>query len=75
MTTATLRLSTPISTSRAAAPRKSFLARFYDALVEARMRQAMRELAMHRHLIPEDMLKKAGYAATASNDGAYPFTR
>ena len=39
------------------------------------MRQAMREIAMHRHLIPEDMLKKAGYTATASNDGAYPFTR
>jgi len=74
MTTATLRLSTPISTRRAA-PRKGFLARFYDAFVEARMRAAMRELAMHRHLIPEDMLKKAGYMATASNDGAYPFTR
>ena len=74
MTTATLRLSTPISASRAA-PRKGFLARFYDAMVEARMRQALREIAMHRHLIPEDMLKKAGYTATASNDSAYPFTR
>ena len=39
------------------------------------MRQAMRELAMHRHLIPEHMLKNAGYMATASNDGAFPFTR
>jgi hypothetical protein len=73
MTTATLRLSTPISAERT--PRKSLLARLYHAFVEARMRAAMRELAMHRHLIPEDMLKKAGYTATASNDGAYPFTR
>jgi hypothetical protein len=74
MTTATLRLSTPIPATRTA-PRKSFLARLYDAFVEARMRAAMRELAMHRHLIPEDVLKKAGYIATASNDSAYPFTR
>ncbi len=73
MTTATLRLTTPISDERT--PRKSFLARLYHAFVEARMRAAMRELAMHRHLIPEDVLKRAGYAATASNDGAYPFTR
>ena len=74
MTTATLRLSTPIPATRAA-PRKSFLARFYDAFVEARMRQALRELALHRHLIPEEVLKKAGYTATVSDDGAYPFTR
>ena len=74
MTTATLRLSTPVSTGRAV-PRRGFLARFYDAVIEARMRQAMRELAMHRHLIPDDMLKKAGYTATASNDSTYPFTR
>jgi hypothetical protein len=37
---------------KAAASRKGLLARFYDALIEARMRQAMRELAMHRHLMP-----------------------
>lgn len=74
MTTATLRLSTPVSATRTA-PGKGFFARFYDALIEARMRAAMREIAMHRHLIPEDMLKKAGYTASASNDGAYPFTR
>jgi hypothetical protein len=74
MTTATLRLSIPASAARTA-PRKGFLARFYDAFIEARMRAAMRELARHRHLIPEDVLKKAGYTASASNDGAYPFTR
>ena len=74
MTTATLRLSTPIPATRTP-PRKSFLARFYDAVVEARMRQALRELALHRHLIPEDVLKKAGYTATVSDDAAYPFTR
>jgi len=74
MTTATLRLSTPIPATRTPL-RKSFLARFYDAFVEARMRQALRELALHRHLIPEEVLKKAGYTATVSDDAAYPFTR
>ncbi|HKS65178.1 MAG TPA: hypothetical protein VJT13_25980 [Xanthobacteraceae bacterium] len=74
MTTATLRISTPIPATRKA-PRKSLLARMYDAFIEARMRAALREIAMRRHLVPEDVLKKAGYTATASNDSAYPFTR
>ena len=73
MTTATLRLSTPISAGRT--PRKSLLTRLYHAFIKARMRAAMREIAMHRHLIPEDMLKKAGYIATVSDDATYPFTR
>ena len=74
MTTATLRISTPIPATRKA-PRKGYLARMYDAFIEARMRAALREIAMRRHLVPEDVLKKAGYTATASNDSAYPFTR
>jgi len=40
--------------TQAAASGKSLLARFFDAMVEARMRQATRELAMHRHLLPEN---------------------
>jgi hypothetical protein len=47
-------------------------------MAEARMRQAIRELAMHRNLVPEDLLKKYGYAANAAtlrDDSAYPFTR
>jgi hypothetical protein len=63
MSTATLRYSGPLaeakSSGNAAAPKaaasgKSLFARFYDALIEARMRQAMRELAMQRHLMPEN---------------------
>ena len=30
---------------------KGFFARFMDALIEARMRQARREIALHRHLM------------------------
>jgi hypothetical protein len=77
MTTATLRLSTPLPkvAAKAAPKGRSLLARFYDGIVEARMRQAVRELAMHRHLIPEDVLKATGYEATVTTDSALPFTR
>lgn len=74
MTTATF--SPPaVRPAARSAPRRGWFARFYDAMVEARMRQAVRELAMHRHLVPEDMLKKYGYTATASDDSALPLTR
>jgi hypothetical protein len=74
MTTATLPLFSrlPAAQSR---PKKGLFARMFDAMVEARMRQAVREIAHHRHLLPEDLLKKCGYEATLENDGAYPFTR
>ena len=35
-----------------AAPRKSLFARALDALIEARMQQARREIARHIHLMP-----------------------
>jgi hypothetical protein len=58
MSTAALSYSGPIteakSSPKAAASGKGLFARFYDAMIEARMRQAMRELAMHRHLMPEN---------------------
>ena len=67
MSSATLSYSGPLSDAKsfdqssatpaapkAVASRKGLLVRFYNALVEARMRQAMRELAMHRHLMPEN---------------------
>jgi hypothetical protein len=44
-------------------------------MIEARMRAAMREIAMHRHLLPKKVLEESGYAATLNNDGAYPFTK
>jgi hypothetical protein len=72
MTTATLRLSSGLPAARTAP--KGLLGRLYDALVEARMRQAMREIAMHRHLVPDHILENAGYKATLTNDGALPFT-
>jgi len=74
MTTATLRVSTSLSEARTA-PRKGLFARIYDALIEARMRRAMREIALHRHLVPDHILKSAGAQATPTKDGAVPSTR
>ena len=74
MTAATFHAPTAFAEPRPAAKR-SLLMRFFDAMAEARMRQAVRELAMHRHLVPEDLLKKHGYTATLGDDGAFPFTR
>ena len=54
---------------------EGLFSRIYTAIVEARMRAAMRELAMHRHLVPEDALKKGGYVASLNDDSAFPLTK
>lgn len=74
MTTATLRLSTPLA-QPATAAKQSLPSRIYQAVMAARMRQAVREIAMHRHLLPEELLQQADLRATVTNDGALPFTR
>ena len=74
MTTTTLRISAPLPGVRAE-PRKGVLARLFDALTAARMRQAMREIERHRHLIPPHLLKSSGNTATVSDDSRLPFTR
>jgi hypothetical protein len=74
MTTATLRMPASLPETQKVSG-KGILARFYAAMIEARMRAAMREIAMHRHLLPKDVLEQSGYAATLNNDSAYPFTK
>ncbi len=61
--------------SAARSPKKPFLVRVLDAIVESRMRKAMLDIERFRHLIPEDEVKQAGYTATLSCDAALPFTR
>jgi hypothetical protein len=80
MSTAALRYSGPLTEAKSSAGAKSparakssnkpasgksLLARFFDAMVEARMRQATRELAMHRHLLPENSAEKTDSAFTS----------
>jgi len=74
MAVATLRMPVTLPETRKVTA-KSLFARAYAALIEARMRAAMRELAMYRHLIPEDALKQAGYVASTRDDSAFPFTK
>lgn len=74
MTTATLHMPTALPEARTE-PKRGLLLRFLDAMIEARTRQAMREISMYRHLIPEHLVKGTGYQATVMNDGALPFTR
>ena len=69
--TATVRAKAPAKSAPAG---KSFFARAYAAFVEARMRQAEREIAMHRHLLP-GQLQMAGERLAARSEKDLPFSR
>jgi len=57
---------------KAAAPRKSFWARFMDALIEARMTQARREIALHLDLLPYS-LDERGNRLVKTDSHEMPF--
>lgn len=56
-------------------PEKGFWARVYDGIVEARTRQAEREIRNHLYLIPENGLKSSGYRATLRDSKNLPFVK
>jgi len=58
--------------AEAAAPRKSWFARVLDAMIEARMQQARREIAMHTQLLPYTVDKR-GNRLVKTNSGDMPF--
>jgi hypothetical protein len=64
-----------ISAGTERAPAKGFWGRWYDRLVEARMRQAEREIRNHLGYVPEDMLKSSGYEAKLSKSKELPFVK
>lgn len=66
----------PVETSakRSGAPAKGLLRRFYDAMIQARLAQAQRELALHRHLLPAEF-EIAGDKITARSEDGLPFAR
>ena len=74
MTAATFHAATALPETRTER-KPGFFVRLFDAMAEARTRQALRELARHRHLVPDDLMKKYGYEPTLSDDSALPFTR
>ncbi len=55
-----------------AAPQKSWFARLFDAMVEARMAQAERQIRMHIHLLPYT-LDERGNRLVKTRTGDMPF--
>jgi hypothetical protein len=51
------------------------LSRFFNALAEARMRQAEIEVRKHLALIPKSSLARAGLKATYDDSGTLPFVK
>ncbi len=58
--------------AKAVAPRKRWFARLIDAMVEARMEQARREIRMHTGLLPYT-LDERGNRLVKTNSGDMPF--
>jgi hypothetical protein len=42
----------------AAGKRKSVFARLFDALIDARMQHARREISLHLHLLPDEVARQ-----------------
>jgi hypothetical protein len=51
------------------------LSRFFNALAEARMRQAEIEVRKHLSLVPPSTLTRAGVKATYDDSGTLPFAK
>ncbi len=64
---ATIPVKTPVA-------KPGFFARAWNAFVEARMRQAEREIALHRHLLP-GQLETVGERLTPRGEKELPFAR
>lgn len=63
------------ATASTAAPRKGFWMRAFEAYMNGRMRQAEREIARLRHLIPQDELRAAGFRVGVNESDRLPFGR
>ncbi|MCC6946580.1 MAG: hypothetical protein IT539_02330 [Bradyrhizobiaceae bacterium] len=76
MATLTYDLGAAAGTVKAAAPaRKGFWARVLDAMIEARMREAERQIRQYMYLLPEDVLARSGYKATYKDANKLPFVK
>jgi hypothetical protein len=64
----------PFPATRIKPAGSGWLRRFFVALMEARMRQAEREIARYRHLLPQE-LEISGDGLTARNEDELPFGR
>jgi hypothetical protein len=62
----------PAARAQAPTARKSWFVRLMDALIEARMRQARREIMKHAHLLPYT-LDERGNRLVKTGSGDMPF--
>lgn len=69
---ATIPAKTPVTKAPAAG--KGLFARVWASFIEARMRQAEREIAMHRHLLP-GQLQDVGERLAPRTEKDLPFVR
>ena len=51
-----------------ATKRRSFFKRILDAVIDARMKQARREISRHLCLVPEEFLKQSGFEIVRGRD-------
>lgn len=56
------------------APKPGFFARVWNAMIEARMKQAMTELRLHSHLLPAEY-EIAGNKISPKNEDQISFAR
>ena len=73
MTAITVGRATATVQARPAKPGTSFFTRAWKAFVDARMRQAQREIALHRHLLPSELQDAGMRLARSEKD--LPFVR
>ena len=53
-----------------ATERRGFFKRILDAVIDARMKQARREISGHLHLVPEEFLKQTPFESIRERNGA-----
>lgn len=75
MNAVTYDLRTAVGSPVASKPEKGVFARILDALIEARMREAQRQIDMHLRYVPEDVLKAAGLTASYKDAEKLPFVK
>ncbi len=66
--------SIPSHASKAPVAGQGLFARLWASFIEARMRQAEREIAMHRHLLP-GQLQAVGERLAPRSEKELPFAR
>lgn len=74
MATATLKTALPLGKTEPKA-KTNLLKRFFNAMMEAQLRKAEREIALHLRHVPDDMLRQAGFRRTLEGSKELPFVK